>query len=292
MTNIITEQIHIKLNMLGKPIVPSGPEFILTTCLNPAHEDKHPSFSVSLETAAGKCFSCGFSVGPEYWRTGKLDEEELAELERNLKYQQLLQSYQKEEEISPMVYLPPNDAIMESGWRGLHATTLGALDIYMCHTGSYENRVIFPMRNSHGNIAAFNTRALDDRPNKYKYSKGIKVNELLYPPPEPTTHLVLCEGIMDAISMWQDDIPAVFNFGVNITFGPKKIQQLLELGVETIYIAFDNDEAGQKGWERYLESNLGDYFTLQRGEACLDLKDFYASGEKDYNDYLVKREDR
>ena len=288
---VINKQIHTKLNQLKKPIVPSGAEFILTTCLNPAHDDKHPSFSVNLDTGAGKCFSCLFSVGPEYWRTGELDEEELAELERGLKYQQLLKGYQKEEEVSPMVYLPPNDATMESGWRGIHATTLEELGIYVCHTGSYENRVIFPIRNSYGNIASFNTRALDDRPNKYKYAKGIKVNELLYPQPEPTSYLILVEGIMDAISMYQDGLPAVFNFGVNETFGPKKIQQLLELGVETIYIAFDNDEAGNKGYERYMEGNLGDYFELLKGESCEPLKDFYKSGEKDYNDYLLRRSD-
>ena len=189
-----------------------------------------------------------------------------------------------------MVYLPPNDGIMESGWRGIHKGTLEELDIYVCHTGSYENRVIFPMRNSHGNVAAFNTRALDDRPNKYKYSRGIKVNELLYPTPKPTSYLILVEGIIDAISMVQDGLPAVFNFGVNETFGPKKIQQLLELGVETIYVAFDNDEAGNKGLERYLESGLDQYFEILKGERCPELKDFYASGSHDYNDYLVSRE--
>ena len=289
--NLLAEQIHIKLNMLEKPIVPSGPEFILTTCLNPNHQDKHPSFSVNLTSGAGKCFSCGYSVGPEYWRTGELNEEELAELERNVKYKMLTQSYEQEEEKNPVVYLPPKDAIFPKGWRGVHADTLEELGIYICHSGSYENRVIFPIKNIYGNVAAFNTRALDDRPNKYKYSYGIKVNELIYPMPEETSYIVLVEGIMDAISMVQDGIPAIFNFGVNYTMSTKKISKLLELGVEVIYLAFDEDIAGAEGAKRYMESHLSDFFVLKMGRECSKLDAFYTSGEKDYNDFIRNRDE-
>ncbi len=283
------DRIYNKLKQLGKPSVPSGPNFILTTCLNPNHEDRHPSFSINLESGAGRCFSCGFAISSDYWNTGEMSEEELEEIERAQKYKKLKESYRQEEEKAPTIYLPPKDRDVESGWRGLCQDTIDKLGIYVCDTGAYKNRVIFPMNNYYGNVVAFNTRALGDEKPKYKYSKGIKVNEIIYPMPAPTSYIVLVEGIIDAISMAQDGIPAIMNFGINNTIGKKKVGMLLALGVETIYIALDNDEAGNKGYQGYLESDLQEYFEIKRGEECKDLIQFYSSGEKDYNDFIMGR---
>jgi DNA primase len=287
--------IRIKLEALGKPMVDSGYPFILTTCLSPDHPDKHPSFSVNLETGAGKCFGCGFYVSDKYWINGEMSEEEIEELLRKNKYSSLKNKFKKEEEVAPMVFLPPKDADVEDGWRGLTRETLDKLQIYICNTGKYAGRVIFPMQNEYGNIAAFNTRALsaDIKP-KYKYSYGIKVDDLVYPNTKLLKELnkpyvVVVEGIMDAISMYQDGIPAILNFGVNNTIKSKKIGELLKLGVETIYLGLDNDEAGTKGTMQYLESDLNEFFTLKLARTLPELQDFYNSGEKDYNDYIQKR---
>lgn len=288
------EYIKLKLKAMDKPIVNSGFPYIMTTCLNPAHNDSHPSFSINLETGGGKCFGCGFYVGEKYWLDGELSDEELEEMLRTNKYNALRDKLQHEEEVSPMLYMPPKDEDVPDGWRGLTKETIDALGLYICQTGHFTNRVIFPMLNEYGNICAFNTRALGDEQPKYKYSKGIKVDELVYP--RLTTdfigdknYIVVVEGIMDAISMWQDGIPAILNFGVNNTIGSKKIGQLLKLGVETIYLGLDNDEAGLKGIQRYMESDLDRYFQIKMAVTLPELKDFYASGAKDYNEYLESK---
>ena len=69
-----------KLKQLGRPYTNTGDGFIMCKCINPQHQDKTPSFSINLESMIGKCFGCGFSVGPKYWNDGELDEEELEEL--------------------------------------------------------------------------------------------------------------------------------------------------------------------------------------------------------------------
>lgn len=285
------ELIRLKLTALEKPMVDSGYPYILTTCLNPHHLDKHPSFSVNLETGGGKCFGCGFHVGDKYWINDEMSEEEIDDLLRRNKYNQLKARFTKEEEDNPQLFMPPNDEEVPEGWRGLTKETLDTLGIYSCDTGHYAGRYIFPMPNQLDNIVAFNTRAFREGITpKYKYSKGIKVNDLIYPPLKTykegnINYIVVVEGIMDAISMWQDGIPAILNFGVNYTFSAKKIGELLAAGVETIYLGLDNDEAGIKGIQRYLESDLDQYFTIKLAVELKELEGFYESGLKDYNDY-------
>jgi DNA primase len=145
-------------------------------------------------------------------------------------------------------------------------------------------------------LAAFNTRALlPDMQPKYKYSKNIPVRTLIYPRVYETSYIVLVEGIMDAISMQQDGIPAIMNFGVNNTFSPEKIRQLYKQGVETIYLAFDDDKAGKLCTHNYLTGEwkepfkLSDYFDVRLGLELPELREFYKSGMKDYNDYLMLR---
>lgn len=280
-----------KLHSLQKPIVDSGFPFILTTCLNPEHIDKHPSYSVNLETGNGKCFSCGFHVGSEYWVDGTLDEEEVEELLRRTKYNSLRMSLNKTEETENYTpFLPPFGRTIEDNWRGIPKNWLEKLGMYICEIGHYQNRVIFPMYNPDGNLVAFNSRALGDETPKYKYSKHIPVQTLVYPPIDyilgDKNYVVVVEGIMDAISFSTLGIPTIMNFGVNNTFGTDKIAQLLKAGVETIYIALDEDEKGRLGTVQYLDSNLKDYFEVKYGKLCPMLKPFYASGCKDGNEFL------
>jgi len=285
--------IELKLKALGKPIIHSGQGFIMTTCLNPNHKDAHPSFSINTETGNGKCFgACGYYVNDKYWINDEMSEEEIDDLLRRNKYNQLKSKFAQEEEEAPMIFMPPKDDDVADNWRGLTRDTLDTLEIYKCETGHYDGRIIFPMRNKYGNVGAFNTRAFKDGVEpKYKYSKGIKVNELIYPPLNTykvgdINYIVVVEGIMDAISMWQDGIPAMLNFGVNYTMSAKKIGELLSAGVETIYLGLDNDEAGLKGIKRYLESDLADFFTIKLAVELPELKGFYASGCKDYSEFL------
>ena len=276
-------------------MVDSGYPYILTTCLNHDHLDKHPSFSVNLETGGGKCFGCGYHVGDKYWINDELSGEEIEDLLRANKYKALKERFAKEEKEAPVIFLPPNDEKVGDGWRGLSEKTIDSLGLYICKTGHYQNRVIFPMKNRYGNISAFNTRALNNNMSpKYKYSKGILVQELIYPPLSTykvvnKNYIVVVEGIMDAVSMVQDGIPSMLNFGVNHTIGSEKIAELLANGVETIYIGLDNDEAGIAGTLKYMESDLTEYFDIKLAVELEELQDFYKSGCKDYNEYLERK---
>jgi len=278
--------IETKLQTLKKPVVVTGDDYIMTTCLNPSHKDKNPSFHINLKTGEGQCFSCKFKVNSSYWTDGELDEEQIEALERDILYDNLLNEYKETDRKTEFTnIIPPKSKDVPDGWRGLSKETFDKFGIYICEKGYYQNRVIFPIKDDKGDFVAFNTRALGDEKPKYKYSKGIQVNKLLYPPLEKTDKLVIVEGIMDALSMVEAGIPAVFNYGVSYTFSSSKISQLLKAGVETIYLAFDNDEAGLKAVQTYLNSELKDYFEIKHARLLPELEEFYKSDFKDFSEY-------
>ena len=323
-----TNLIQNKLKQLGKPFLKTGDEWCVTTCLNPAHTDTKPSFSINLLEGAGRCFSCGYSVTPAYWVDGELDDEQIEALNQTVLYSKLKERLRQEEQKTSTTFLPPRDASLEAGWRGLTQATIDMLDLYICRTGKYKNRIIFPMKDKNGNVVAFNSRLLDGEEvtrnsPKYKYSYGIPLEGLVYPfkefrPSRP--YIVLVEGIMDAISMCQAGIPAIMNYGVNYTFGEEKIAQLIREGVETIYLGLDNDPAGRRGTLTYLFGDaliknkpvskisqemvdflyekvqvrlpkrdatpLSGFFEVQLAQNLPELKEFYNSNAKDFNEFL------
>jgi len=292
---MIENVIFTKLEEISFPFKRTGDHFIVTKCLNPEHNDKHPSFSINTETGFGKCFSCGFIVNEEYWLKDKLDEETIEKIKRANLYKKLNKT--KEKEIKVPIFLPPKNANVKEGWRGLNKETIDKLGLYITKVGKYKDRVIFPYYSEKVELQGFNTRSILNNEElsktgepKYKYSFGLKPNEVIYPlfKTNYTDYVVICEGIMDAISMYQNNIPAIMNFGVNNTIKDTKIKYFLKKGVETIYIALDNDEAGRKGLSNYLkDKTLRKYFDVKPGWLCPALKDFYMSGLKDYNDFLI-----
>jgi len=287
---ILKDLIIEKLKAAGKPIKKTGDNFIMTTCLNPNHNEKHPSFSINLESGKGKCFACGFSVGKDYWLDGNLDEETIEEISRLAIYNEVEQKLNsKSEKYIWDGILPIKSEKLSEGWRGLNKDTIEKLDLYITRRGKYKDRVIFPFYDGEGNLLGFNSRALTpDITPKYLYAPGIKPSEILYPFPEKTEYIVLVEGIMDAISLTQEGIPAIMNFGVNFTFSENKIKTLLSLGVETVYLMFDNDKAGQEAVKRYEENKyFCSVFDVKPGIALPALIPFYQSSCKDFNEFLT-----
>jgi DNA primase len=291
---MLRELILNKLEVEGRKWTPSGKNFIITHCLNPNHHDKKPSFAINLESGFGKCFSCSFSVNKKYWLDDmQNDEDVIDELMRASLYNKIEKLYDtKDVKTAPTLYMPSVSRPVEPGWRGLNKDTIEKYQLYICESGHFQDRVIFPMWDYKGNTVAFNSRALNtplEGMQKYKYSKGLFVNELIYPPIDKgVNYVVLVEGIMDALLMKQDGINAIFNFGINMTFGNKKISELLKNGIETIYIGLDNDTAGIEGTVKYLTSSLSDYFEIKHARMFKGLVPYYMSGCKDYGEFKEK----
>ena len=279
--------IYGKLKTLNKKYTHTGNNFIMTTCLNPKHFDTKPSFSINTSTGFGKCFGCGYTVVKEYWINGKLDKEQIEMLDRNLMYQPLLN---KKEDVEKKVFvvMPPKTRKVEEGYRGFLKDTIDDFSMYICDIGKYKNRVVIPLEGGF-----FDTRALGNEQPKYLRSYGYTASKYIYPfnmlKRELREYVVITEGIMDCLSLWQEGIPSVCNFGLSQT--NLNIEELVECGVESIYIMFDRDEYGTEATTDFMfNEKLLEYFDIKHANTLPELKKFYESTCKDFNEYLQKKE--
>ena len=285
--------ILVKLDKLGHSFKRTGKDYILTQCLSPKHNDTKPSMWINLNTGKGECFACNYKVGKKFWLNDLENSELYEELQREAQYLDLERQLQKQKTQKQNFVLPPKDKEVPEGWRGLNKQTIDKYGLYICQTGRYRNRVIFPFYDYNNNLVGYNTRKfvdINDGLPKYLYSKGIDIKSLIYPLVEKKTNeLVIVEGIMDALSLVQVGIPAIANFGIGIHFTQNKINKLLKRGVNKLWLMFDNDKAGRDATYNFKKSFLNEYFEIDYAFKNSKLKDFYKSGCKDFNEYLQKQ---
>ncbi len=128
---------------------------------------------------------------------------------------------------------------------------------------TFFNRVIFPITDRRGRVIAFGGRALGDSPAKYLNSPETELfhkGRVLYnlDRARRAAHdgapLVVVEGYMDVIALWQAGFPAaVAPLGTAVT--GEQIQVLWRLAREPV-VCLDGDTAGQRAGFRLVERAL------------------------------------
>ena len=150
----------------------------------------------------------------------------------------------------------------------------------------FRKRFMIPIRDVRDRVIAFGGRVLDDSKPKYinspeniVYSKGRHLFGLNVAKRNPMDKIVIVEGYMDAISLWQRGITnVVASLGTALTEAQGR---LLRRYANKIIIGYDSDGAGQAATMRGLEilQNLGyDVRILQLDDPNV----------KDPDEYVVK----
>ena len=148
--------------------------------------------------------------------------------------------------------------------------------LYVGVTGKYVNRVIIPFEDSHG-LFYFQARQLTGFGMKYLNPSfaeyGVKASEILYPFKKEESYILVTEGPIDALSLQ--------NIGINATSTQGSIfsqNHLKELSSKKIILAYDNDEAGDRGIQyarRLIRSkNLPEPYTVRPPQQFKDWNDF------------------
>jgi len=128
------------------------------------------------------------------------------------------------------------------------------------HSFLWWNRVIFPIYgNDYGSdqVIGFSARkvTVDDRPkyvnssnSKDGYNKSLSLYGMNLVKPNEKI-VCLCEGVLDAITVMQEKgLPAVASLSMELT--AQQAELLKSRGVQTVYICYDSDDAGQRGIEK------------------------------------------
>lgn len=151
----------------------------------------------------------------------------------------------------------------------------------------FRNRLMIPIRDERGRFIAFGGRVLDDSKPKYinspeniVYSKGRNLFGLDVAREGvhgPLKRLLIVEGYMDAISLYQRGITnVVASLGTALTDSQGR---LLRRNTEQVILGYDADGAGQQAIIRGME-------ILKSMD--IDIRILQISGAKDPDEYVLK----
>ena len=123
---------------------------------------------------------------------------------------------------------------------------------------AYRNRLIYPIQGVGGQVLGFGGRVLDDSKPKYIntgdtpiYNKRNNLYGLYMQKGAKLSDLIMVEGYMDVIGLYKAGVTnAVASLGTALT---EQQARLLKRYVDTVYIAYDGDAAGQNATIRGLE---------------------------------------
>ena len=149
---------------------------------------------------------------------------------------------------------------------------------------SFRKRLMFPIQDVRERVIAFGGRVLDDSKPKYinspeniVYSKGRNLFGLNVAKKYDTKKIIIVEGYMDAISLYQRGVTnVVASLGTAMTEAQGR---LLRRYSEQVILGYDADGAGQAAILRGMEilQNLG----------C-DIRVLQIEGAKDPDEYVLK----
>ena len=148
----------------------------------------------------------------------------------------------------------------------------------------FRKRLMIPILDVRGKVIAFGGRVLDNSLPKYinspeniVYSKGRNLFGLNVAKKGDLKKVVIVEGYMDAISLYQRGITnVVASLGTALT---ESQGRLLRKYAEQIIISYDSDSAGQAATLRGLE--------ILRNLGC-DVRILQMEGAKDPDEYVIK----
>lgn len=220
-----------------------GSDYIVR-CLNPEHEDRHPSMRIDKVTGIFNCFSCGHkgNIFTEF------DEKPNQLQQQREKLKKLVRKKMSE---NVGLQFPPSATPYVGNWRDIKPETYRKFEAFLDHnTSEYLGRIVFPIRNIAGKIVAFNGRHTTGGDPKYIFHpRGVKLP--LFPNARALAgSIILVEGIFDMLNLHDKGLTnTVCCFGTN-NISQSKLAILRMRGVDSIEIFFDGDEAGQTAAEK------------------------------------------
>ena len=221
----------------------SGRDY-LVKCINPEHDDKHPSMRIDNITGIFNCFSCGFKGN--IFKTFGAPANFL-----DIKRQRLSDAIEEKRSSSVGLPFPKGHTPYIGNWRNIRPDTYKHFDAFLHHETQFVGRVVFPIRDITGKVVAFNGRHM---------TLSEKLKYMIYPPQAklplyPSSvkpikgKVILVEGIFDMINLFDKGLSNVICcFGTN-NVDMDKLSILKMQDIMGIDIIFDGDDPGQRAAE-------------------------------------------
>ena len=236
---------------------------VLVCCLNPDHDDKHPSMRIDRVLGIFNCFACGYR--------GNLFKHYNVEASKvGIKREKLIRLITEIKSSGVGLSMPEGYIEFYKDWRGISKETYKKFEAFYHYEKDFSGRVNFPIKDSSGRIVAFQGRDESGTlQSKYRFTPS-KVKLPIYPIVQPLQgRVILVEGIFDMLNLHDKDLTnAVCCFGAS-NFNLDKLHNLQLSGVTGLDILFDADEAGRAGAEK-IKKIAGEFpvrvITLKTGD--------------------------
>jgi len=253
--------------------------------LCPAHEsrvgrpDRNPSFWFNTVKGIGFCFSCGWR--PSFselvrWLTGRSPDPDImidvteAAIIRKLteRKKALLPDLSVHQWTLDERFKSVPDRLLERRHLLRSATEFFGVRF------DYDNHCwVLPLRSPSGTLLGWQQRQKGSVSN---YPKDIKKSSTLFGVPQMLQHdtLALVESPLDAVRLWQCDIPAVSSMGVYVS---NEQVTMLARHATTVVVALDDDQPGRQQTPQVMQR------LRRRGVAVTAFR--YGGRYKDPGDY-------
>lgn len=230
----------------------SNPE-VLALC--PFHGDKNPSFRFNMNSGLWICYSCGLTGNIESFYS-RLNEHYIEPTLTQDILDEKINSLQFEAaKIEKKIQYIPEASLKRfrhyhNAWYEKRRFSEDTIDEWDLGYDPLSKRLVIPARNLGGRLIGHIYRRLDDGRPKYMYPKGFPRKSEMFGswrklPDQP---VCLVEGSLDAINVWQANIPALAIYGSY--FSQEHHELLHTLGVTSLVLFYDNDIAGKKVTEQ------------------------------------------
>ena len=162
----------------------------------------------------------------------------------------------------------PNHRFLKN--RGLTDDQISEFGLGFQNRGMMKNRIVFPIHNEKNELIAYAGRwtdeAVPDTEMRYKLPQGFhkslvlyNLNRVIKKHPE-TKHIVIVEGFWSTIRLHSAGVAAVSCMGTSVSM--EQMDLLKEIGITTVTLMFDGDDAGRAGVEKLLPF-LTQYFFVK-----------------------------
>lgn len=205
--------------------------------LCPSHGDSRPSAYLNIAKGVWYCFTCGA-------RGGLTGEDALVEPDY-LVMREWLNDKLAEHRVYPEAWLSRWDAgDVHPYW--LNRVGEDAARHFRLGFDHERNHLTYPLRAANGGVLGVVRRPLEpgDGP-KYLYPKGVDVSRLLFNySPEHRDAVVLVEGALDAIALWNVGVRAFAIYGAQLS--KRQVELIERIDPTYVFTCYDLDKAGKK----------------------------------------------
>lgn len=275
--NTLKRQLH---NGKLKDITPNIKDNISVTC--PIHKDgyeRNPSCNIytsrdndKVEYGQVHCFTCGFSASLPEFINACFDEMDPT-FGQNWLLENFGESYTSDSRYLPEIILnnKKNITYLDKSildkyayyhpymWkRGLSKQVV---DFFQIGFDESKNMIVFPVWDEYGNLVMLTRRSVKDKTFLIDKDKDKPVYLLNVINKYNYKEVYVCESQINALTLWSWGYPAVALFGTGSQY---QYDILNKCGIRHYILAFDGDEAGDKGVYRFRKNIRKDVFVSEK----------------------------